>query len=313
MFRTIPAQELRDKIAMTTAIELMREAFSFLSSGDATVPPRTVIEAADHSGRALFMPSYSRRYGLFGLKMVSVFDHNAARHLPVIQGNMLVMDARVGSSLAMIDAASLTALRTGAASGLATQLLAREDARLLAVFGTGTQARTQVEAVCCVRNIQKVAVFGTSADKEQAFCRDLSGTVTARLQPGDRADLGAADVICTATASPTPLFDPHEIKPGVHINGIGSYKPNMQELPAATIKQSLLVVDQREAALAEAGDVIIPIQEGIIGDDHIYAELGEIITGKKKGRTGDKQVTVFKSVGNAVQDLALANYLVKNG
>jgi ornithine cyclodeaminase/alanine dehydrogenase-like protein (mu-crystallin family) len=306
-------EDIRKKITMPRAIELMRGAFLQLSSGGAIVPVRTVIESRDHMGRVLYMPSYSGEFGLFGLKMVTVFDNNEALNLPVIQGRMLVMDGATGTPRAVLDAEYLTALRTGAASGLATDLLARLNAEVLALFGTGVQAETQLEGIMAVRPIREILIFGKTEKRTMAFCDNIRKKASCTIHPGTPDDLRRADIICTATTSSTPLFQYEQLKSGTHINGIGSYKPSMQELAASVITQSLLIVDQREAALSEAGDIVIPLQQGMITKDHIHAELGEIISGYKKGRTSDSQLTVFKSVGNAIQDLAIAHAMMNAG
>jgi len=305
-------EDIRKKVSMTQAIALMKEAFVQLSSHKAVVPVRTVIPTANQDGRVLFMPSYSPTFSLFGLKMVSVFNKNTGEGLPVIQGNMLIMDGKNGSPLALLDAEYLTALRTGAASGLATDWLSRKDSEVLAVFGTGRQAETQVEGVLAVRGIKKVLVFGRDVKGTDSYCGRLMDKHAIEIQPATSpVQLNEADIICTATTSSTPVFESQHIKAGTHINGIGSFTASMQEIPEEVIKRSWLVVDHYEAALKEAGDVVIAIQKGIIDQNHLRAELGEIILGRNAGRTLKDQITVFKSVGNAIQDLAIASFLVK--
>lgn len=299
---------------MSSAISLMKDAFRQLSEGNAFVPVRTVIDTEDKSGRALFMPSYASSFGLFGIKMVSVFSGNFEKNLPAIQGQMMVMDATTGTPLATFDAEYLTALRTGAASGLATELLSRKDSRILALIGTGAQAETQLAGVLEVRPIEEVLVYGNRAESVSKFCARKIAKVN--LRAGTRVDLKHANIICTATTSSTPVFYPFDIDEGTHINGIGSFKPTMQEIPEEIISKAKLVVDQRQAALEEAGDIVIPLNKGLIKEDHIYAELGEIVAGRKSGRTSSDNITVFKSVGNAIQDLAIAHamlHLSSNG
>jgi ornithine cyclodeaminase/alanine dehydrogenase-like protein (mu-crystallin family) len=303
-------EAIRNKISMSKAIDMMRSAFLQLSSGGAVVPVRTVIESRDRTGRVLFMPSYSAEFGLFGLKMVSVFHNNEAINLPAIQGKMLLSDGVTGTPLAVLDAEYLTALRTGAASGLATDLLARKNSEVVALFGTGVQAETQLEGVLAVRPIKEIMVFGKTEKRTAAFCEGLRTSLSCTIDAGRPEDLRRADIICTATTTTEPLFEFDQLKAGVHVNGIGSYKPAMQEIGSSVIVQSTLIVDQREAALSEAGDIMIPIQQGLITADHIHAELGEIISGFRKGRTNESQLTVFKSVGNAIQDLAIAHGMV---
>lgn len=256
------------------------------------------------------MPSYAPAWQLFGLKMVSVFPGNM--EAPVIQGQMLVMSARDGTPLASLDAASVTALRTGAASGLATDLLAQPDASQLAVFGTGAQAWTQVAGVLAVRKFNSVMVKGASREQEKAFCNKVSAEHGIACEPLNQIqDLAQADVICTATTSHQPLFPLTMLKPGAHINAVGAFKSTMRELGSDIIKACLFIVDQRAAVLHEAGEITVPIQEGLLTADHIHAELGEIISRKKEGRTNRQEITVFKSVGNAIQDLAVARHLLQ--
>ncbi len=304
--------DIRRKVSMTQAIALMKEAFVQLSNHKAVVPVRTVIPTDTQEGRVLFMPSYSPAFNLFGLKMVSVFNKNAGEGLPVIQGNMLIMDGKNGSPLATIDAEYLTALRTGAASGLATDLLSRKDSEVLTIFGTGAQAETQVEGVLAVRRIKKVIVFGRDRERTASFCNRMRDKYTIEILTATSPDqLTQADIICTATTSTTPLFASQHLKAGTHINGIGSFTASMQEIPEEVIKRSWLVVDHYESALKEAGDVVIAIQKGVIDKNHLRAELGEIIMERNAGRTLHDQITVFKSVGNAIQDLAIASFLIK--
>lgn len=307
--RIFKAEEV-EQVEMVTAIELMREAFQLLSEGKVEVPLRASLMTEDKSGMALFMPSYAPSWKLFGLKMVSVFSNNAPP-LPAIQGEMLVMDAANGKLLAMLDAPAVTALRTGAASGLATQLLSNPDASTLAVFGTGVQAWTQVAGILPVRKVTKILVKGTSEKSEHAFARRVIEHFEVSCESlGELANLKQAQIICTATNSEQSLFESNHLGTGVHINAIGSYKPTMREVPEEVIRQSLLIVDQRAAVLHEAGEVAIPIKEGKMNSDIIYGELGEVVA-DKTGRTTPEQITIFKSVGNAIQDLAIARHLLK--
>jgi len=299
-----------NRIPMDLAVGLMREAFQLLSEEKVQVPLRTTVDTSDKTGVALFMPSYAPTWKLFGLKMVSVFSNNKPP-LPSIQGQMLVMDAENGTLLAMLDAPAVTALRTGAASGLATDLLALPECKLMALFGTGAQAWTQVAGVLAVRRINKILVKGTSAEKENVFSKNIEKKFRVSCEPlGDLKKLLDADVICTATGSSEPLFERKHAKSGVHINAIGSYQPHMRELPEDIMQTCRLVVDQRSAVLHEAGEVAIPLREGKMNADVMLAELGEVVAGKSVRKSPD-DITVFKSVGNAIQDLAIARYLLR--
>ncbi len=308
--RYFSAEDMRGAIDMATAILLMREAFTMISGREAMVPVRTFMDIPENKGRVLFMPAFIPSLQVMGIKIVSVFPGNpAAYKIPSISGNLMMIDAGNGSLLGILDAEYVTSLRTGAASGLATDLLANKDSKVLAIFGTGGQALSQVIGVCSVRKIELVLVFGTTREKAR-FLADLIQQETDVLaNPGNPTELKEADIICTATSSITPVFEHVHLKPGVHINAIGSFKPEMQEIPTDTIRNCTLVVDQTEAALSEAGDIIIPLSLGLITKEHIRAELGEIVDGRKKGRSSASEITVFKSVGNAVQDLVVGKYV----
>ncbi|HIC88107.1 MAG TPA: hypothetical protein EYP04_01700 [Anaerolineae bacterium] len=307
--RVLSAEDIHQAITMAQAIAAVQEAFGQLSAGQAVVPLRTPIET--NQGVTLVMPGYLRQSEEMAVKIVSVFAGNAARGLPTIMALAVVIDAETGQPLAVMDGAYLTALRTGAASGVATDLLARPDARTVAIFGAGVQGRTQLEAVCQVRDIEWVWVYDVVPEAAQQYATEMrqrGGRIPVEVcvanSPGEA--VREADVVCTATTSSTPVFDGQDVTPGTHINGIGAYTPQMQEVPASVVQQAKLVVDSRSGCLAEAGDILIPLRQGLIDESHIHAELGEIINGEKLGRERDNEITFFKSVGNAVQDVAVA-------
>ncbi len=310
-FRYFSQQAVKEGVTMPEAIELMKEAFRSLSAGEAVVPLRVNLPQPQKNAQTLFMPVYLPSAEALGLKMVTIFRDNPAQNLPLIHGMMLVMDGTNGQPMALLDAEYLTALRTGAASGLATDLLARKDATVLAVFGTGAQARTQVEGVAAVRALQKVIVFGRNPENTEVFCKELRAKTGLKIEVAHTPEqLLEADIICAATTSNVPVFEHLHLKKGVHINGVGSYRPDAREIPGQTMEAATIVVDQRTAAVAEAGDIVLPMKEGLLGDASNFVELGEIILGPKRGRISEDEITVFKSVGNAVQDLAVASYLV---
>jgi len=306
--RFLSAEDLQKALSMTEAIRAVKDAFLQLSSGRAIVPLRTPMALGDRDGGALFMPVYLPESEQIGLKAVSVFAENPRKGLPAIHALFLIMDGRDGRPLAVMDGEFLTALRTGAASGLATDLLARRGARTVAVIGTGVQGRTQLEAVCAVRPIERAYAVDIDRDKAEAFAREMSDrlSVPVAAEEAERA-LPHCDVLCTATPATQPVFSDERLGPGLHINAVGSYQPEMCEIPDATVARALVVVDSRAACLAEAGDLIQPIEAGLIDESHIHAEIGEVAAGTREGRTSEEQVTLFKSVGNAVQDLAAAS------
>ena len=306
----ISGDEVRRAVTMEQAIETVKAAFAQLSKGRASVPIRTSLGVPLHDGVTLFMPAYLEQTDELGMKMVSVFSGNIESGLPIINAMVTLVDAQTGLPTAILDGTYLTALRTGAASGAATDLLARNDASSVAVLGTGVQGRTQLRAVCTVRAVERVFVFDARADAASKF-RDEMATfgdpvpADLTLCPTAADAIREADVVCTATTSKSPVFAHADLKRGAHVNAIGSYTPKMQELPPETVESCLLVVDSREAVWAESGDLIIPKNEGRISEDRVHAEIGEIVSGQKEGRTSADQITVFKSVGNAVQDVSV--------
>jgi ornithine cyclodeaminase/alanine dehydrogenase-like protein (mu-crystallin family) len=301
-------KEFIEGITMKEAIDAMRIAFTVISNNEANLPQRIHMEPGPKDATVLVMPSSA--FGITGVKITSLYKNNPLRNLPVSQGLMVMMNNETGEPIAILDAVYLTALRTGAASGLAAELLSRQESKVLGIFGSNEQAEMQIEGVIGSRAIEKVFVFARNKQKTISFCKKMSAKTGSEIMPAENADdLYSCDIICTATNSCEPVFEHRHVKPGAHINSIGSYRPMCREIPGETIAKSKLVVDQMKAALNEPGDILIPLNERLIDSTHIYAELGEIVTGKKRGRTSDDEITVFKSVGVAVQDLALAKFI----
>lgn len=294
----------------------MKTAFAQLSTGKGQVPLRSRLDVPAYRGVSLFMPAYLRESHQVAVKVVSVFGENPKRGLPVIHGLVLLLEEETGRPLCLLEGGSLTAIRTGAGSGAATDLLARPDAKVVAIIGSGVQARTQLEAVCTVRSIEEVRVYSPTQAHAETFAQEMAGQgpIPAYIQvmtDADSAVLGA-DIVCTATPAPKPVFNGRSLAPGTHLNAVGSFTPAMIELDETTILRSLVVVDSRESVLEEAGELITLLQQGIITPDHIHAELGEIVAGLKPGRTSPDQITFFKSCGVAVQDAAAAHIAWQN-
>lgn len=301
---------------MAEVIEGQKVAFSQLSAGKAVLPLRARVPVAPQDGVSLFMPGYLSESDDLAVKVVSIFPKNSERGEPIIYASVLVLDSQTGRPLCFMEGGTLTAIRTGAGAGAATDLLANPDAKSVAIIGSGVQARTQLEAVCTVRQIETVRVYSPTRANAESFAAEMAGVgpIPADIEVVDGAEtaVSQADIICAATTSSTPVFPGHAVKAGAHINGVGSYMLTMQEVDAETVKRSLVVVDELEAAKAEAGDLATPIDKGELTWNHVHAELGEIVTGTKAGRTSPEQITFFKSVGVAVQDvvsgrIALAN------
>ena len=303
----LSATDIQKLLPMPAAIASMRRAFAALSAGEVQAPVRVNIPTAQH-GQALFMPVYCESLAAASIKTVTVTPGNAERGLPLIHAMVSLFETKTGRQTAPIDGEFLTALRTGAASGLATDLLAREEAKAAFIFGAGAQAATQIAAICAVRDLQKIWIFDRDFAKAEklAILIGEKFEVECNAEP-NREKLPQADIVCTVTTARQPVFAAEEIQPGAHINGIGSYTPDMCEIPAQLLGNARVFVDQRAACLAEAGDILQAIAAGEIADGSKLPEIGEIINKKAPGRQMENAITVFKSVGNAAQDLFSAH------
>jgi len=295
-------------LEMADCMDVVEKAFAEMASGTAVLPLRTNITPP--GGLALYMPAYLKDMGALACKVVTVYKDNPAKHsLPTTIGKVLLQNPETGEVICIMDGGYLTAVRTGAASGVATKYLARDEkGQTAGIFGAGVQARMQLWAVKLSRDIAKAYVYDLSDDAVEKFIGDMSKKLNLEIIKASSPDqiLEEADIICTATSSPTPIFDGNKVKLGTHINGIGSHTPKARELDTAIIKKSKLIADSYDACMKEAGDIMIPIEEGAIDKNHMFAELGEIITGKKPSRENDNEITLFKSNGLAIQDAATA-------
>ena len=307
MVLLLTRQDVMSVLEMKDCIDAMEKAFSELANGTAVLPLRINIKPPN--GLSLYMPAYLQGMKALACKVVTVYkDNPVKRHLPTTIGKVLLQNPETGEVICIMDGGYLTAVRTGAASGVATKYLARkDDDQVAAIFGAGVQGQSQLWAVCEVRKISKALVYDVSPEAAKKFASEMGRKLGKNVvAAGNPDELLSADIICTATSSATPIFDGAKVREGTHINGIGSHSPGARELDGTIIKRSLLIADSREACLNEAGDIMIPIQEGTLTAGHIHAELGEIVTGKKPGRMNAKQITLFKSNGLAVQDAAAA-------
>jgi len=310
-------KDIQSVFSMKDAIDTVKQAYVIYSEGRSVVPLRVNIDMPEKNSKSLFMPGYIEELAIAGIKIVSVFPGNKEKGLPSVPAKMLLISGETGEVCCMMDGTYLTQLRTGAAAGAATDLLAKQAAENMVLFGTGGQAASQLEAVLSVRNIRNVKVVGLQEEKTRAFAERMqreyesSGVAVSSCSDVDAA-VGEADIITTVTSSSKPVFDGGRVKDGAHINGVGSYTHLMQELDEhIIIKADRVFVDSREAALAEAGDLIIPIKKGLIGEDRISGELGELLSGKLTGRTDSGEITVFKTVGLAVTDVVTAHAIYK--
>ncbi len=310
--RVLSGQELSKVLTMKDCINAMKDAFSALWKGEVEVPLRTGIDMVPDNGGALFMPVYLSNISRVGIKTVMINKDNPGKGLPFIHAMVMLFDSHTGAPLALMDGEVITAMRTGAVSGLATTLLGREDAKVAAVIGTGTQGETQLEAVCCARKIDRAYVFDLDRDRAEAYAVKMSKKLEIEVvRATSEKMLLKADVVCTSTSSQKPVFDDANIANGTHINGVGSYRPDMAEIAPRTIQRAKVIVDQKKGCLSEAGDLIQAIQQGFITADHIHGELGDVINESVPARENDREITVFKSVGIAVQDLVTADLALK--
>jgi ornithine cyclodeaminase/alanine dehydrogenase-like protein (mu-crystallin family) len=298
----IGAEELRARLPMIDAIDALETAFRTFDPG--TAPLRTSLETP--AGSLLVMPAFGEA-GV-GVKLVTLTSSNPGRGLPYIQAGYVLFDTVTQSPEAVLDGSALTALRTAAVSGLATRHLAREDAARLVVFGAGVQARAHLEAMCAVRPLTELVVVSRSPGPAGSLVQaGRERGLTARL--GEPESVADADLICTCTTSGEPLFDGSLLTPGVHVNAVGSHRPDARELDTETVRRGRVVVETREVALAEAGELAIPIADGVIGAGHVVADLAGTVRGAEVRRSTD-DLTVFKSVGMAFEDLVVARAIV---
>lgn len=302
-------EDVQKVLNMKDCIEVVENAFAELSNGTAILPLRNNIVSPD--GLSLYMPAYLKEMKALACKVVTVYKNNPANHnMPTTIGKVLLQNPETGDVICIMDGGYLTAVRTGAASGVATKYLARKDKdQVIGIYGTGGQAKMQLLAMKETVSISKVLVFDLNEEATDAFVKANADLGFYILKAKNSDDLLEADIICTATSSPTPLFDGNKLKPGTHINNIGSHTPNARELDTATVQRSKFVGDSKEACFNEAGDIMIPLKEGSVTEDHFYAELGDLVTAKKEGRTNAEEITVFKSNGLAIQDSATAKLI----
>jgi ornithine cyclodeaminase len=307
----IPQSLVPELLPMAECVDVMANALAALADGDAVLPLRSMVWMPDKSGLLGLMPAYLGSPRSLGLKVISYLPGNHGTDRDSHQGAVLLFDTRTGSVLAMIDASSITAIRTAAVSGLATRLLANKDAGDLALLGSGVQASAHLDAMRAVRKLRRVRVCSQSREKAVAFARhheEKLGLPIEAVATGKEAVAGA-DIICTTTSSREPVLLSDWIATGAHINAVGACFAAHRELDTRAVVRSRLYVDRRESVLAESGDFLIPKAEGAIGDDHIVGEIGDILAGRVAGRRSRDEVTLFKSLGIAIEDLAAAHHI----
>ena len=307
----ISANEQRNLVNMNEVIAYAALALQEFSAERTITPIRGSLPFASEQNTALIMPSVAEGLEALGLKVVTVVPQNKKIGKKTINGIVMLSDFQTGEPLALLEGSYLTMIRTGAISGVATKYLARHNAKILCIIGTGEQAKGIAEAIFAVRDVEKVILYNRTEGKAYAFAQYIQEKFgkPAYVHTNANEAISEADIIVTTTNASTPVFS-EILQKGVHINAVGSFKPNMQELPSHAIANAnKVVVESKEAALEETGDLQVPIQEGLFKASDIHAELGQIISGEKAGRENDEEVTVFKSVGLAVVDIIVAKYL----
>lgn len=308
--RILTQDDIKEVMPMKEAIEADKEALKMYSEGSANIPLRANLDVPEHEGQSLYMYGYAPKANALGVKIVSVYPKNIEKGLNSVPATMVNLDAETGQVSTLMDGTYLTRLRTGAIAGAATDVLARKDSKIFALFGTGGQAETQLEAVLNVREIELVKVFDISKERAQAFVDKMSkrfkGVFNARLVMAASSNeaIQDADIITSVTTARVATFDGTLVKPGCHINGVGSYTPEMAEINEYTVTHADRVyVDTRDGALKECGSLLQPIQKGIYHEDQVSGELGEVLLRKVDGRKNDQEVTLFITTGSAVLDL----------
>ena len=300
-------------LMMNDQIDILEKAFTDLSNGQTIMPQRTPILAIEHNGLALFMPAYVKGMGALGAKIVTVYKDNLPKYnLPTIMGTISLLDDKTGAPIAIMDGGYLTAMRTGGVAGLATKYLARKNSKVHTLFGTGGMARTHAWAVNSACNIEKLILSSIDPlKKREAFRDSLKDIVDCDIEISDdpKKAVEAADIVTLITSSKDPIIDGDWIKPGTHINGIGSHAPAMRELDTKTVVKSKVICDLVEACKPEAGDFIIPVEKGEWSWDKAHGSLGDVITKKITARDDENEITLFKSVGLAIQDISTALYV----
>ena len=306
-------ETIQGLLNMEDTISILEQAFRELDDGTSIMPPRTAVSDPEHNGWYAFMPAQLKKMGALGIKAVTVYKDNQAKFgLPVTLATIILMDGETGKTISVMDGGFLTAMRTGAVSGLATRYMAKENARVAGVLGTGVQARAQLWGMASAHKLDKAICFSMdTVENQQKFADDLAEQigVPVSLVGSVQELIEGSEILALATTATTPIVDGDWVQPGTHINGIGSHAPGVRELDTKTVVKSKIICDNVKACLAEAGDLQIPIEEGSLNPSDIRGEIGDLVSGRKKGRESDSEITLFKSVGLSIQDISVAYHV----
>ncbi len=305
----INAEEVISLLPMEECILCMERAMVAASKGEVAIPPRLIMPLIDNSAYFGLMPGSSAAPQVYGAKVVSLHPGNPSRGLPAIQGFVTLFDHQTGVPTAIVEGSQLTAIRTAAASGMATKWLAREDARSHGILGTGVQAAVHIDAVQAVRNIEEIIVWGHTPGKATAFVEFHSKRTGLSIRATESArEAAACDIVSTVTSATEPVLMGEWVKPGAHLNLVGAHSPDTREVDAGTIARARVYVDLHDSAMNEAGDLLIAIEEGAITEADLIGEIGNVISGSVVGRTSDDQITIYESLGITAQDLYAAHH-----
>jgi len=309
----INKEKIASLLPMNECIEVMEKTFRSLAAGECLQPLRNVMRLPAGNGVMGMMPGYAGKLDVMGIKVITVFHANSEMGLPSHQGIVMLFDAKHGQPLMLFDALEGTAIRTAAASAVATKLLSRENSSTLAIIGSGEQAKRHIEAILLVRKIKQINIWSRKENNATTLAEKISVQykIAVNTCKSIQEALEDADIICTVTSSREPVIKAEWIKLGTHVNAVGSSVPMARELDTATIVRSKLFTDRYESLFNEAGDFLIPKKEGAVTDDHVQAEIGEVLSGLKKGRENDEEITVFKSLGIAAEDIFSAFHIYK--
>lgn len=307
-FRLLSEAQVKSVLPMADLIQVMEEAIARFSAGQALQPVRTVLMVGPAKAYFGVMPAYMEEPERLGVKLVTVFGTNETRGLPSHLATVLLLDPETGALVAVMDGRYVTEARTAAVSAVSARHLSRPDARRLAIIGTGVQARSHLEAIAEVRPLDDARVWSPRPASRERFVHDMADHLPGRLRAVDSADQAVrdADLVVLATSSPVPVIESDWLADGAHVMAVGACRPDQREMDPALVARARLFVDSRAAAVVESGDVVMNVADGLFTEAHIVAELGEVVLGRAEGRTSSRSITIFKSLGMAVEDVAAA-------
>jgi ornithine cyclodeaminase len=301
-------KEVQSLIDIDELIEALEQAHIQYSTGKAVMPVRLVVPLPQIQGRITSMPGYLSEDKALGMKVVTYFQNNPRQNLPAILATIMLFSTETGKMIAAVDGSYITAIRTAGASAMATKALANPQAPVLGILGAGVQARAHIRALCHIRKFNKIKIYSPSGTSAMTVKKDLEPKVGVDIEVAGSAEEAVwnSDLVVTVTTAKEPILKPDWLVPGAHINAVGSHRPDLREIDGATLASSKVVVDSREAIMAECGDILLALKENSITGKNIHAEIGEVLARLKPGRTSAGEVTLYKSVGIAIQDVATA-------